>query len=64
MLALRLDGRASTGALQWLTNGNVVIIWYTYDLDGNQFWILSDEYTVNGDTVTGLKNQDIYGRLP
>lgn len=38
--------------VEWLANGNVVIIWYTYDPQGNQFWMISGETTVTGNSVT------------
>ncbi len=38
--------------VEWLSNGNVVIIWYTYDPSGNQFWMISGETTVAGNAVT------------
>jgi len=25
---------------EWLTNGQVLVIFFTYDLDGNQYWVL------------------------
>ncbi|MFK7958119.1 MAG: choice-of-anchor Q domain-containing protein, partial [Lysobacterales bacterium] len=38
--------------VEWLTDGTVVIIWYTYDPDGNQFWMISGEATVSGNAVS------------
>lgn len=38
--------------VQWLTGGQVLIIWYTFDPDGNQLWIISESAVVNGNTVT------------
>ena len=26
--------------VEWLTNGQVLVIFFTYDLDGNQYWVL------------------------
>jgi len=39
---------------QWLTNGSVVVIWYTYDSQGNRLWIINDaaRTTVSGNKVT------------
>ena len=30
----------------------MLVIWYTYDGDGNQFWTISGDSQVNGSTVT------------
>ena len=38
--------------VQWITSTRVLIIWYTFDPQGNQMWIISDTATVDGDTVT------------
>ena len=38
--------------VQWLPGGNVVVIWYTYDADGNQFWTISDTVMVADNRVT------------
>jgi hypothetical protein len=38
--------------VQWLDTGQVVVIWYTYDPEGNQFWTISGETTINGNSVT------------
>jgi len=42
--------------VQWLEDGRVVVIWYTYDSEGNQFWTISDaeRTTVNGDRVEAI----------
>lgn len=37
--------------VQWLPDGRVVVIWYTFDPDGNQLWLLSESAQVSGDTV-------------
>ncbi len=38
--------------VQWLSNGSVLIIWYTFDPEGNQFWTISSDVTIDGNTVT------------
>lgn len=38
--------------LQFLPNGSAVVIWYTYDPQGRQFWAFASDVTVNGNTVT------------
>lgn len=40
--------------VQWLNDGRVVLVFYTFDADGNPFWTISDvdNTVVNGDTVT------------
>jgi hypothetical protein len=38
--------------VQWQEDGRVLVIWYTYDGDGNQFWTISGDTQVNGSTVT------------
>ncbi len=37
--------------VQWLTNGDVLVIMFTYDLNGEQFWVFGLG-TPDGDTVT------------
>ncbi len=37
--------------VEWLTNGQVLVIMFTYDLSGNQFWVLGIG-TPDGDSVT------------
>lgn len=39
-------------SVQWLTDGRVVVIWHTFDPDGNQMWFISESSQVDGDTVT------------
>jgi len=38
--------------VQWQEDGRVLVIWYTYDGDGNQFWTISGDVQVDGSTVT------------
>ncbi len=38
--------------VQWLTNGQVIVIWYTFDPQGNQFWTISGDVSIDGNTVT------------
>lgn len=38
--------------VQWLPDGRVIAIWYTYDNDGRQLWMISESSEVEGDTVT------------
>lgn len=38
--------------VQWLPDGRVQLIWYTFDPEGNPLWIISGDSNVNGDTVT------------
>lgn len=38
--------------VQWLNDGQVIVIWYTFDPQGNQFWTISGTATVNGASVT------------
>lgn len=38
--------------VQWLTGGGVLIIWYTFDPDGNQLWVISESAVVDGNKVT------------
>ncbi len=38
--------------VQYLPNGGAVLIWYTYDTQGRQFWAFASDVTVNGNTVT------------
>lgn len=48
--------RAGEGIIvEWLDETRpapVLAVWYTFDLEGNQLWLISDEATVVGDTVT------------
>ena len=45
--------RSGEGAfVQFLPNGSAVVIWYTYDLQGRQFWAFASSVTVDGNTVT------------
>jgi predicted outer membrane repeat protein len=45
--------RGGEGILvQFLPDGRVFLVWYTYDPQGNQFWIVSGDVTVNGNVVT------------
>ncbi len=45
--------RSGEGILvQFLPDGRVFLVWYTYDPQGNQFWIVSGDVTVNGNVVT------------
>ncbi len=37
--------------VQWLSNGSVLVIWYTFDPEGNQMWIISSDVTITGNTV-------------
>jgi len=37
--------------VEWLENDQVVLIWYTYDPNGNQFWLISSQADVTGDTA-------------
>ena len=38
--------------MQILPDGRVVVIWYTYDPQGRQFWTISSEATLSGNTIT------------
>lgn len=38
--------------VQWLPDGRVIAIWYTYDKDGRQLWVISESSEVEGDIVT------------
>jgi len=38
--------------VQWLPDGRVVLIWYTYTPDGQQFWTISENVTIDGNTIT------------
>jgi predicted outer membrane repeat protein len=38
--------------VQILPDGRVVVIWYTFDPQGRQFWTLSSEATLSGNTIT------------
>jgi len=40
--------------VQWLSDGRVVLVFYTFDANGNPFWTISDvdNTVVNGNTVT------------
>ncbi|MEM9300613.1 MAG: hypothetical protein AAGE01_00795 [Pseudomonadota bacterium] len=37
--------------VQWLSDGRVLVIWYTFDPEGNPLWIISGEVLVDGDRV-------------
>ncbi len=48
-------GRSGEGIfVQWLSDGRVVLVFYTFDAAGNPFWTTSDigNTAVNGNTVT------------
>ncbi len=48
-------GRSGEGIfVQWLSDGRVVLVFYTFDAAGNPFWTTSDigNTVVNGNTVT------------
>lgn len=38
--------------VQVLPNGRALIIWYTYDPQGRQFWTISSDANVSGNTIT------------
>lgn len=38
--------------IQWLAQGDPLVIWYTFGTDSNQLWMISDGAEVDGDTVT------------
>jgi len=38
--------------VQWLPDGRVLVIWYTFDNQGFPLWLISDGAMVDGDTVT------------
>ncbi len=38
--------------VQWRTDGQVLLIWYTFDPQGNQFWTISDTVTISGNSLT------------
>ena len=40
--------------LQWLSDGRVLIVFCTFDPEGNPFWVTSvvDNSAINGNTVT------------
>lgn len=38
--------------VQWLPDGRVLVIWYTFDNEGFPLWMISDGAMVDGDTVT------------
>ncbi len=40
--------------VQWLSDGRVVFVFYTFDTEGNAFWVINDagKTTINGNTVT------------
>ncbi len=45
--------RSGEGILvQFLPDGRVFLVWYTYDPQGDQFWIVSGDVTVAGNVVT------------
>lgn len=37
--------------VQWLPDGRVVVVWYTFDLEGRHLWMISDGAEVDGNTV-------------
>jgi len=37
--------------VEWLSNGDVLVVFFTYDADGNQFWLFG-QAAANGKTVT------------
>ncbi len=38
--------------VQWLSDGRMVFVFYTFDTEGNAFWVISDDTVINGNTVT------------
>jgi predicted outer membrane repeat protein len=38
--------------VEWLSDGRVLLIWYTWDPQGRQFWTISDAVTVTGNRIT------------
>lgn len=38
--------------VQWLSDGRVAFVFYTFDNEGNPFWMINSDTVVNGDTVT------------
>ena len=38
--------------VQWLSNGQAIVIWYTYDPQGNQFWTISADVLIDGSKLT------------
>jgi predicted outer membrane repeat protein len=47
--------------VEWLSDGRVLLIWYTWDPQGRQFWTISDAVTVTGNRLTA---QMIYASQP
>ncbi len=46
-------GRNGEGVfVQALTDGRILVIWWTFDADGNQFWMISDNASISGNTIT------------
>ena len=37
--------------VEWLTNGDVLVVFFTYDPDGNQFWLFG-QAAASGKTVS------------
>lgn len=45
--------RSGEGVIvEWLTDGTALLIFYTYDAQGNQFWTISDTVSIDGSTLT------------
>jgi len=38
--------------VEWLSDGNAVVIWYTYDLQGRQLWLISSGTTIEGNRLS------------
>jgi len=38
--------------VEWLADGRAIVIWYTYDPQGNQFWTISGDVSIAGTTLT------------
>lgn len=39
-------------AVQYMPDGRVVVIWYTFSTSSQQLWLISDGATMDGDTIT------------
>jgi len=37
--------------VEWLADGRAIVIWYTYDPQGNQFWTISNEVIIEETTL-------------